>query len=450
MKTTDGPASPHFTPVQWQIESAGDLSQVSEAMQKLFAKAPQGEHVTWGIPFSITKPIVLSDRPVEIPIRPLKARWLVFLHTSDMRPVENNSAGFISPMHGEGMLNEHAATYSLLYAGGGEERAEIRRRHHIGMYDHRWGERTFQSVPAPKPSPVRQHHEQPSTFRYWGLTQTRIREELEAVWLNYLWAWENPHPEAEITALRFEPVCGATMVFGVSAGDVLEQPLRWQPRQKAVLTLPADVAFQPDLDENGLLAQVQLDLGQVISAQPVKVYPNGNWEETYNNQLPQIDDHRIAIEYTAHPAACFHLWDGSVIPAADVEGGKSELALQFVPPARQRVTLRVVAEGSGRPVPVKLHLHGESGEYLAPTDRHRIPNPAWFEDYSVDFVHRWNYPAPTWTARPPSTCRWARCMSRSPRDSRCGPSAQCWTSDPIQRRSRSSWSGCCRGANAAG
>jgi hypothetical protein len=37
---------------------------------------------------------------------------------------------------------------------------------------------------------------------------------------------------------------------------------------------------------------------------------------------------------------------------------------------------------------VKLHVHGEAGEYLAPVDRHRIPNPAWFEDYSVDFYHR--------------------------------------------------------------
>jgi hypothetical protein len=26
-----------------------------------------------------------------------------------------------------------------------------------------------------------------------------------------------------------------------------------------------------------------------------------------------------------------------------------------------------------------------------PVDRHRIANPAWFEDYSVDFVHRWNH-----------------------------------------------------------
>ncbi|MCP4515161.1 MAG: hypothetical protein GY824_08055, partial [Delftia sp.] len=42
---------------------------------------------------------------------------------------------------------------------------------------------------------------------------------------------------------------------------------------------------------------------------------------------------------------------------------------------------------SGKSVPVKLHVHGQWGEYLAPTDRHRILNPAWFEDYSVDFVH---------------------------------------------------------------
>jgi hypothetical protein len=61
--------------------------------------------------------------------------------------------------------------------------------------------------------------------------------------------------------------------------------------------------------------------------------------------------------------------------------------LRVVAPARQHVTLRVVEKASGKAVPVKLHTHGEAGEYLAPIDRHRIPNPAWFEDYSVDFVH---------------------------------------------------------------
>ena len=61
--------------------------------------------------------------------------------------------------------------------------------------------------------------------------------------------------------------------------------------------------------------------------------------------------------------------------------------LRGVAPSEQRVTLRVIEKGSGRPVAVKLHVHGEAGEYLAPTDRHRIPNADWFQDYSVDFSH---------------------------------------------------------------
>jgi hypothetical protein len=53
-------------------------------------------------------------------------------------------------------------------------------------------------------------------------------------------------------------------------------------------------------------------------------------------------------------------------------------------------------QGSGKTVPVKLHVHGEWGEYLSPVDRHRILNPAWYEDYSVDFAHigGWSYNAP--------------------------------------------------------
>ena len=41
--------------------------------------------------------------------------------------------------------------------------------------------------------------------------------------------------------------------------------------------------------------------------------------------------------------------------------------------ARQRVRLRILDKESGKPVAVKLHVHGETGEYLAPLDRHRIP-----------------------------------------------------------------------------
>ena len=57
--------------------------------------------------------------------------------------------------------------------------------------------------------------------------------------------------------------------------------------------------------------------------------------------------------------------------------------------------MRVLDKSSGKPVAVKLHVHGEEGEYLAPLDRHRIINAAWFEDYSVDFAHRREGEAPS-------------------------------------------------------
>jgi hypothetical protein len=54
--------------------------------------------------------------------------------------------------------------------------------------------------------------------------------------------------------------------------------------------------------------------------------------------------------------------------------------------------LQVKEKTTGKRVAAKLHIHGAAGEYLAPTDRHRIINAAWFEDYSVDFTHQGLHP----------------------------------------------------------
>jgi hypothetical protein len=94
------------------------------------------------------------------------------------------------------------------------------------------------------------------------------------------------------------------------------------------------------------------------------------------------------VEYTAHEDACFHLGNGKTIAAAKLDLSHGHRGLSPVAPATQEVTLRVVEKGRTVPVAVKLHVHGEAGEYLAPIDRHRIPNPAWFEDYSADFLNQ--------------------------------------------------------------
>jgi len=387
MILNDGPASPNFRPVQLQGGmSFKDLPErVSDEMAGAVEHAPRGAGVAWGIPFTIGPLVVVRDGPLTVPVEPLKAGWLVFLHTSDRRPLEANQHGFYSPTDGAGRLNEHAADYIIIYEDGSEARAQIRRRHQVGAFTRGWGENCFQAVPFCKPASRRAAGEQLGPD--WGLTQTRVDHEDSAPWTNWLWAWQNPHPEKTICGLRFEPVCGTLVLSAVSAGEASEQPLRWQRRRKAVLKLPEGQSFKADLDQLGRLAQIQLDLGQVISALPRLSYPSTGWEGSYNNQLPERLEEEILVEYTAHPDARFHLWNEQTVPVTQLESD-ARLPLEPVAPAEQRVTIKVVERGSRKPVAVKLHLHGAAGEYLAPVDRHRIINSEWFEDFSVDFSNQ--------------------------------------------------------------
>jgi hypothetical protein len=397
--SVDGPRSTLFRPLPFDggtrvedLEAAG----LSQEMTAAVEYAPTGACVCWGIPFDVTSVAVVCDRPITIALERTHAQWLVFMHTSDQRPLEAGEGGIISPMRGVGQLGELAATYVVLYADGTEERVPIRRRFQLGAFERIWGENCFEAVAHTKPQPVRPHHEQ--THTDWGRSQMRSTPADSWPWTNWLYAWENPRPEATIVGVRTEPASGTVVLSGLAAGEGLTaHPLRWARRRKALLTLPDGVAFDPRLDEMGRLRQVQLDMGQVISATLRPLYPNERWEGTYNNQLPAIHDEshsgrvQVLLEYTAHPNACFHLEGGEALGVADVAavGVEAEgVPIRPVAPATQRVTLRAVERGSRKPVPVKLHVHGEAGEYLAPVDRHRIPNTAWFEDYSVDFSHQ--------------------------------------------------------------
>ncbi len=389
-KFCDGPRSELFHPVpvegNWPLRELAK-PRISERMAEASAKAPTGACIAWGIPFVVGKKIVfIKERPVSLTVRPFKSKWLVFLHTTDVVELATNSQGLYEPpFKGEGRLGERMADYVIIYADGTTEKAPVKRRHQIGMFQRPWGENCFEAVAGHKPLPVRAHHEQ--TAGGWGWSQTRVNPADDGDWANWLWAWENPHPEKEIAGFRFEPVTGSIVLSAITAGNVSSNPLRWQTRHKAVLNLTDPVEFDPRLDDQGRLSQVQLDMGQVISASLLLSYPNDRWSQSYNNALPEVSKSRILIEYAAHPEACFHLSGGAAVPVADAEGSQASERLRPVGSSMRKVQIRVVEKAGGKPVPVKLHLHGDAGEYLAPLDRHRIPNDAWFEDYSVDFVH---------------------------------------------------------------
>ena len=385
----DGPRSPRFRTIPLEgntelaaLQTADDLSELG---RRQAPNALSGDCVCWGIPFGIQRVVLARREPLTLRWPAMAARWLVAMHTTDVEWPERNAQGFFPHPKGQALLKERVADYVWLYADGSERRERIYRQHQIGMLLRSWGQNCFQAVAHQKPFPIRTLTEQPGHGIGWGGSQTRVAQPDSPGWVNWLWAWQNPDPEKPVVGLRIEPTGHTIVLSAISAGDVSDLPLRWETRRKAVLTLPEGVRFQPNLSPVGLLDHLQLDLGQVISALPRTVYPNARWERTPNNWAPEVLDRELFVEVTAHPDACFHLPGGAIVPVSDLRHGPAG-PLRPVAPATQRVRLRVVEKGSGRPVPVKLHVHGEAGEYLAPVDRHRIPNAMWYEDWSVDYV----------------------------------------------------------------
>ncbi len=406
---SDGPSSPDFAPVPLTGNIAfEDLATagLSESLAKAIPKAPRGSCVCRGIPFQIDRPVLLRGEVVTVTVPAVKAEWLVFQHTTDNSPLQRDEHGLIRPMAGQGRLGEHVADYVIVYADGTQSRQAIRRRHHIGMFTQLWGEESFQAVTHRKPHPVAPVHDQPSMLIDhggdigWGTSQTRVWVSGLDAWTNWLWAWKNPSPDKEIAALRFEPKSGVTIISGLSAGNATAEPLRWQTRRKAILLLPEGTSFDYRLERLGVWKQIQLDMGQVISAEARVHYPSADWAATYNNKVGEVSAREILIEYSAHPDALFHLWNGSSIAVSELEATGNAGPLTRVTPATRRVQIRVVDKTSGTPVPVKLHVHGESGEYLSPVARHRKSNDAWFEDYAPEFSHE------AWTEKRPD--EWIR------------------------------------------
>jgi hypothetical protein len=150
----DGPWTPNFTAVPLDGNVGFDTlpkAVLSEEILEAAAHAPRGTGAAWGLPFTVDLPILIREFPVAATIPETQAEWLVFMHTSDRRPLTANEDGFFSPMPGEGHLAELAANYVIPYDDGTEVTAPVHRRHQMGAFQRTWGENCFQAVAHQKP-----------------------------------------------------------------------------------------------------------------------------------------------------------------------------------------------------------------------------------------------------------------------------------------------------------
>ena len=181
----DGPKSPLFQTLALQGNaslSRPDSLGLPESMLAALTHAPAGDCVGWGIPFQVDEVVAIRDKPVHVELDRVAAGWLVFMHTSDLRPHTWTTDGFISPMRGEGYLGEHVADYVILYADWTEEWAPVRRRHEIGAFQRRWGENCVGCAPYRKPYPL--HASDSQAQDGWGRSQTRMEFPDQERWMN--------------------------------------------------------------------------------------------------------------------------------------------------------------------------------------------------------------------------------------------------------------------------
>ena len=390
------PPSPHFIPLSLQNVFNTDRQRLSGPLQPLADTAvTYGSQSFQGLPFELGQPnqpnvILLDQAEVRIEVNNIQATYLVFLHAVEDR-VTDYLPGLADFALDGNELGQLVSDYGLEYSDGAVATTPILRRFAIQQSRIGWGASPFAAAPAFKHTVSSSSSEDQilgrASKQSYGRGETRVasgRDRVsEKLWL---YALPNPHPEKRIRRIVCRPKEERSLIYAISYTTLTEHPLRPGGRQKLVLTLPAGAR----LNALGELEEVDIDLGLVISARAALDYDRERWLSAEPNVQPLKAEQRVVVEYAAHPLAKLYVATGPETYVVYDLAGTTPQEMVTTEPANRPVRLRVVEKGSGQPAAVRLHLHGQAGEYLPPKGYHRRVNPYWFEDNYGEFVNSLN------------------------------------------------------------
>ena len=393
------PPSPYFTSISLNSifnQERGSLPDSLRApINQADIDALFGRLSFRGIPFDLGQPeqanvLLLTDSPVHIDIAKTPATYVLFLHVVEDR-VTNYQNGLADYVVDGNELGQLVSEYSLAYADGATATVPIHRRFAIQQSRIQWGASAFTAMPAPTSEAfptVTEAQEIGFLPSYpYGRGETRHvagRERTQD--LLWIYALANPHPSKPITRITVTPREERSAIYAITTTTMDEHPLRAGVRQKVRLPLPAGATLNARYE----LADVDIDLGTVISARAALDYDAERWHGNEPVVQPTQSEDAVIIEYEAHPQAKLHVATGpDSLTSYDLAALHADSAIN-VNPAHRPVTVNIIDKASQRPVAVRLHMHGAAGEYLPPRGHHRRVNPYWFEDNYGEFVNQLN------------------------------------------------------------
>jgi hypothetical protein len=389
--------SPHFRPVSLEGAFNSRRAELPDRLRTPGAFAElYGEQTIRGIPFLFgeadsTNVVLLDEAAVSVDLDGAKATYLLLVHAvedeADINPRSWNSA------HGNA-LGALVSEYELEFADGSVESTAIIRRLAIGQARGHvpLGGFPLACVPAAEDKAVLAADEYlalkelppatvtgPAQVRAVPAFSVAMAEDPSDSGLLWIYALKNPRPEIPLRAVVLRPKEERASVYAISLTDLVEHPLRPGVRRKLRLRLPEDMQLNAlgEVSE----ADIGIDLGVMISARAALDYDPERWSGSDPIVEPVRSEREVIVEYAAHPQA--RLYVGNEIYELAAAGGG---AVAEVAAAERPVKLRFVDARSGAKVAVRLHLHGESGEYLPPRGFHRKVNRVWHQDNYAEFA----------------------------------------------------------------
>ncbi|HEX7291802.1 MAG TPA: CehA/McbA family metallohydrolase [Conexibacter sp.] len=396
--------SPHFTSVALEGAFNARRAELSDALRTPASFVGRhGVQAIRGMPFDLGHPgradVVLLDRePVAVELGGATATYVLFVHVVEdavMGSTEGSADGTLAVTAREAagtQLGALVSEYMLEYEDGSSASAPILRRFAIQQARYVWGSMPFACVAAAEdlvlPSAeealaLRCVPELPPTAAWYGQEVRGLpagklgidvdRPDGGVVWI---YALANAAPEKPLRRVTCRPREERSALYAVSLTDVVAHPLRPGVRRKLRVRLPEHV--RPNA--TGGFDEIAIDLGTVIAARQALDYDHERWAGAEPVVEPERSQREVMVEYAAHPQARLHV-GGEVY-----ELGEDDDAVVTDAPARRPVRLRFLDGDSSVPVAVRLHLHGEAGEYLPPQGHHRTVQHAWTEHVHPELV----------------------------------------------------------------
>ncbi|MCL2816663.1 MAG: hypothetical protein FWD23_18850, partial [Oscillospiraceae bacterium] len=235
-------ASKLFTPVKLTGYNAR-----SEEFENFLA----GGKVLWGIPFDLgaddgNNLVCLNEgnREAEVSFADIQtsARYLIFVHASEIPHPEAGSDGIYKNFRGVPPISQTVCEYIINYADGNKISVPIRSRMEINDTKISWGQGAFLAEPHIRGTAFNTVTDDIYAGRKpnmpWGPSQYRA-DSSSSDWdiMKWLYAWENPHPDVAITGITVKHHSGKLFLMGVTAGNVSEHPLRYGRRRKFAFSI---------------------------------------------------------------------------------------------------------------------------------------------------------------------------------------------------------------------